>query len=146
MRVTGMKTKTRKWTHLRVTSRPLALSLLQSALAAVAPRRAEGLASLHVAGAQRRAALATYQMRITTKRRWTISTRIRILIWKWGNRVRCSSVKMTMTIRKRRPRAGGVEEAEQVLIVLEEEVLGVLGEWVGPGRCPRCPLEVGSFY
>lgn len=54
---------------------------------------------------------------------------------------------MMMTMRKRRlPRAGGVEEAEQVLIVLEEEALGALGEWVGPGRCPRCPLEVGSFY
>ena len=54
---------------------------------------------------------------------------------------------MAMMIRKRRrAHAGGVEGAEQVLIVLEEEALGVLGEWGGPGHCPRCPLEVGSFY
>ena len=48
----------------------------------VALRRAEGLASLHAAGAQRRAASATYQMQITFRLHWTISTRIRILIWK----------------------------------------------------------------
>ena len=52
---------------------------------------------------------------------------------------------MTMMQQKRRrPRAGGVEEAEQALMV-SEEALGAQGEWVGPGRCPRCPLEVGSL-
>src|SRR5580658_10183709 len=99
-------------------SRPLALSLLQCVLAAVALHRAEGPASLHVADAQRRAALETYQMQITTRGRWTISTRIRICIWKWGSRVGCNMTTTTTTMRKRRhPRVGGVEGAEHLLIM-----------------------------